>query len=173
MTDYLDDWEPCQTGQLSHMAEQLKTRHRQQVVRQFLTGGGTVVVAAALLCVAVIGWRAQTPDKISCSQVVGMLEAFHRNALDATWVQQITTHLRHCPSCSHEYELLQEGDEETSRAAAVESLASQPPLPFRGSKSVWLNADDHDGVDRGHDDVGRGGYANLPSPQQVAHVRRR
>ena len=95
-------WAACQPGELQRMAVQIKSDRRAQRLNR-----ATVVVA--LLVVAGLGafylrnWTSNTPEPISCNEVVAHLPAYAAGEIDDGLKSRIDYHLTHCKSCHDRY----------------------------------------------------------------------
>lgn len=140
----LEDWEPCEGGELRQVVWRVKTERRN---REMVKTGGIVVIL--LLCVfgATLVWQQfGQPGQynyggISCKEVRQHLRALKQNKIqDQHLRKQLLTHVKECPHCGPFYE-------EMTEQGAVSQVASN-----------------HDNCDCGgcHEPAQREPYSQLP-----------
>ncbi len=115
MTSNSDLWEECPPGEIVRMVDHLHAEQRRIVVTRWATVAAVVVLAV----VGVFGVRglisAASPQPITCSDVVKLLQSFRGEApTEDAFVQKVSAHqdvnahLENCPHCAEQYRKLRE-----------------------------------------------------------------
>lgn len=103
----LDQWEPCQSGQLRQVVRRLKIQRRNRTVAK--SGGLTVLLLVLLLGGGVLYQQSLAPcdhheGGITCSETKSMLPDYIAGKLDHELALKVKAHLAHCPDCGPLYQ---------------------------------------------------------------------
>ncbi len=98
-----DQWQPCPSGTLAEVAQQVSHRRRQVAKRRL----GLVVLSICLLVIGFGFWQSNA-QTISCSSAYAMLDDYIHERLDAEQVRAVQRHLASCEKCRRAYESMQQ-----------------------------------------------------------------
>jgi len=128
----LEDWEPCEGGELRQVVWRVKTERRN---RDIFKVGGVVVVLLLCAFAATLIWEQINQagqfdyGGISCKEVKSHLAAFKDHKLDdQQLVESIRIHLEKCPHCGAAFKKM-------SDSASMSQVASHHAACGGGSDS--------------------------------------
>lgn len=104
---YLEDWEPCDGGELRQAVWRVKAERRN---RDMVKAGGAVVVLLLCAFAATLIWQQVSQSEsndyggISCKEVKSNLAAFAQGKIqDEQLAKRLRDHLGECPHCGPAY----------------------------------------------------------------------
>lgn len=101
-------WERCPPASIARLGKRLRGRRTR---RQFLQG--MAVAASSVLAGGTLWWatnRSTEPDpsRITCEQVVSLLEGYRAKTLSPTDQGRVREHLSRCPRCQRLFEKMKD-----------------------------------------------------------------
>ena len=130
----LEDWEPCESGELRQMVWRVKTERRN---REIIKVGGAFVVLLLCAFAATLIWQQMNASGkydyggISCKEVKSHLEAFKEGKIhDQQLVDSLRIHLDKCPHCGPAYKKMSEPATVSQVASQHEACGCESHKPF-------------------------------------------
>ncbi len=130
-----ESWEPCPTGQLSRLNQELKSRNHREISNRRILVTGLFLVALAPVILWNINRNNNTKNHlggISCKNVQTHFVAYSQNDLDKKVLKQINTHLEGCKMCQKLYrEKTRKQSDKTAHAFFLKEAPSFKRDSFR------------------------------------------
>jgi len=131
-----ESWEPCPSGQLSRLNQQIKSRNHREISNRRILVTGLFLIALAPAILWNINRNINNKNNlggISCKNVQTHFVAYSQNDLDEKVLKQINTHLEGCKMCQKLYR--EKTNKQSGKTARVFFL-KKAPFPKRDSFRV-------------------------------------
>lgn len=142
----LEDWEPCDGGELRQVVWRVKTDRRN---RDIVRIGGVGVILLLCTFAATLVWQQANQSGydyggITCKEVESHLPAYKEDRLDdRQLVKRIRVHLAECPHCGPLYEKMSQSSAVSKVSAshlACDCEFCTPPAPCKASDEALFAA---------------------------------
>jgi hypothetical protein len=96
-----EQWQGCQTGEVSELVDRLRVRRRQRHVRQVSVGVVSIAILLLAGVYAIPHFRLVEPSfgGIVCSEVQSLADEYIAGRLDGGTTERVDTHLEACDHC--------------------------------------------------------------------------